>query len=76
MSYQDVVKAKGDTSLLFELKAFMSNRVGLLMSPNVQLSSFLISPPNMRGDLAMAHNVIYQMIAHYNVQFFIFLKIK
>lgn len=45
-------------SLLFELYEFISSRVGFVMRLNVESSSFLISPPYMRGDLAMDHRVI------------------
>jgi hypothetical protein len=46
------------TSMLFELKEFISNRIGFVMSLYVVSSSFLTSPPNMRGDLAIDHKVI------------------
>jgi hypothetical protein len=44
--------------MLFELKEFISNRVGFVMRLYVVSSSFLTSPPNMRGDLAIDHRVI------------------
>ncbi len=44
--------------MLFELKEFISNRIGFVMSLYVVSSSFLTSPPNMRGDLAIDHKVI------------------
>ena len=46
------------TSMLFELKEFISNRVGFVMRLYVVSSSLLTSPPNMRGDLAIDHRVI------------------
>lgn len=45
-------------SMLFELKEFISNRVGFVMRLYVASSSCLTSPPNMRGDLAIDHRVI------------------
>lgn len=50
--------------MLFELKEFISKRVGLVIRLNVEASRFLISPPNMRGDLAMDHNVICRKNSH------------
>ena len=45
-------------SMLPELKEFISNKTAFVMRPYVALSRFLTSPPNMRGDLAIDHNVI------------------
>lgn len=45
-------------SALFALKEFISSIVGFVIRLYVVSSSFLASPPNMRGDLAMAHKVI------------------
>ena len=45
-------------SILFKLKEFISNRVGFVKRLYVAPSSFLTSPPNMRGDLAIDHKVI------------------
>lgn len=38
----------------------ISSNVGLVMSLKVLSSSFLRSPPNMSGDLANPHKVIYK----------------
>ena len=45
-------------SMLFELKEFISNRIGFVKRLYVVSSSFLRSPPNMRGDLDIDHKVI------------------
>ena len=46
------------TSMLFELKEFISSTISFVMRSYVALSRFLTSPPNMRGDLAIDHKVI------------------
>lgn len=43
--------------MLFELNQFISKMVGSVMRLYVLSSSFLTSPPNMKGDLAMDHRV-------------------
>lgn len=48
--------------MLFELNQLISNRVGFVRRPSVASSSFLISPPKIRGDLAMDHRVTCQKI--------------
>lgn len=50
-------------SLLFELKELISSTVGSVIIANVASSSFFISPPNMSGDLAIAHKVICRKIS-------------
>ena len=44
-------------SMLFELKEFISKMVGFVKRLYVCSSSFLASPPYIRGDLAIDHNV-------------------
>lgn len=48
--------------MLLELNQLISNRVGFVRRLNVEASSFLISPPKMRGDLTMDHRVTCQRI--------------
>jgi hypothetical protein len=45
-------------SILFVLKEFISRMKGLVIKLDVVSSSLLTSPPNMIGDLAIAHKVI------------------
>jgi len=45
-------------SILFVLKEFISRTKGFVIKLYVVSSSFLTSPPNMRGDLTIAHKVI------------------